>query len=157
MGNLKDKKLLQTELSYKFLTENSSDILSRNTVEGIFIYVSSACINLLGYEPDDLIGRSLFEFIFPKDLDTIQRVILKIDEISDLNTISFRFRKKNGTYLWLETMLRSLRDKKTGHVEELIAVSRDISERIISHETLEQQRPAARRCGPGNELPANFQ
>lgn len=127
------------ELSYKFLAENSSDMISRITVDGIFKYASPACRNLAGYEPQELSGRSVFEFFFPQDLEKIQKAHRKIYQYPDVNTLVARFRRKNGTYVWFESMIRSVRDKSTGKIIELIAVSRDVSRRKVIEDKIRKQ------------------
>ena len=127
------------ELNYKFLAENSSDMISRHSIEGVFLYASPACKNLAGYEPEELVGRSVFEFFFPQDLEKIQRAHKKIYQYPDVNTIVYRFRRKNGTYIWFETMVRSVRDESTGKIIELIGVSRDVSKRKVIEEKMRKQ------------------
>lgn len=128
-----------SELNYKFLAENSSDMISRHSVDGNFLYASPACKNLAGYEPEELIGRSVFEFFFPQDLEKIQKAHKKIYQYPDVNTIVYRFRRKNGTYIWFETMVRSVRDVCTGKIIELIGVSRDVSKRKVIEDKMRKQ------------------
>jgi len=43
--------LLESEERFRFLAENSSDMISRHSPAGDFLYVSPACKSVLGYEP----------------------------------------------------------------------------------------------------------
>lgn len=54
---------------YLLLTENSTDMISRHTSEGVYTYASPACRSLLGYEPEELVGHSAYEFFHPDDLE----------------------------------------------------------------------------------------
>ena len=131
--------LTEQELNYKFLAENSSDLISRHTVDGEFIYASPASIILTGYEPEELLGRSAYEFFFPGDVDKIQRAHRKLVQCPDISNLLFRFRRKDGMYIWVESMLRMIKNPITGKIEEMIAASRDVSDRIRSHERMKKQ------------------
>jgi len=96
---------------------------------GKYQYVSSLVTELLGYEPSELIGKSPLEFIHPDDVETIKKnsyypVAYEYDE----NRIQYRFRKKDGTYIWFETLTRPVKDS-SGKIVQLQTSSRDISDR----------------------------
>lgn len=138
--------LTEREQFYRFLAENSADMLARHTPEGIFLYSSPASLPLVGYEPDELVGRSIYEFFHPDDLAAIQASHNEILERPDIVTVSYRFQRKDGRYIWFETTSRQIRNPQSGEVEEIHATSRDISARrkvedlkgefvsIVSHE-----------------------
>ena len=54
---------------YRLLAENSTDMISKHTSEGVYTYASPACRALLGYEPEELVGHSANEFFHPEDLE----------------------------------------------------------------------------------------
>ncbi len=51
-------------------------------------------------------------------------------------TVTYRIRRKDGAYVWLETTSRTIRDAD-GQVVEIIAASRDVTERKATEEKLE--------------------
>ena len=53
------EKLIEESSKFKLLAENVSDMISRMTLEGVFIYVSPSCKTLLGYEPAEMIDKSI--------------------------------------------------------------------------------------------------
>lgn len=130
--------LAESESRYRILAENSTDLIARHSPEGVFLYVSPACKTLLGYEAEDLVGRSVFEFFHPDDLlrATLDRP--KIKDLPESFTNVYRVRKKDGTFIWFESTSRTVRDKTTQMVLEVITVSRDISVRKAAEEMLEQ-------------------
>ncbi len=49
------------------MAENATDLISVQTPEGEYIYASPAAHLLLGYEPEELIGHALYDFLHPDD------------------------------------------------------------------------------------------
>ena len=61
----------EIESLYRLLSENTTDLISRHTDEGVFLYLSPACENLLGYAPDELLGKSIYKYFHPDDLSAV--------------------------------------------------------------------------------------
>ncbi|MBW4650477.1 MAG: PAS domain S-box protein [Kastovskya adunca ATA6-11-RM4] len=130
--------LMESEERYRLLAEYSTDMISRHTPEGIYLYASPACRSLLGYEPEELVGHSAYEFFHPEDLDTITQSHSTTLELPDTHTVSYRVHHKQGNYIWFETTNRAIHHPKTGVVEEIICVSRDVTNRYHSELALRQ-------------------
>jgi PAS domain S-box-containing protein len=111
------------------LIEHSTDMLSRHAPDGTCLYTSPACRELLGYEPEELIGRSGFVFVHPDDLADIAQQQDDIVAASRLHTVLCRVRHKEGRDVWIESTVHALRDPE-GSVVELLSSSRDVSERV---------------------------
>ncbi|MEO1146772.1 MAG: PAS domain S-box protein [Cyanobacteria bacterium J06638_22] len=131
-----------SEARYRLLADNSNDVIACHSPEGIFRYVSPACLALLGYTPDELQGRSLFDLIHPDDTATVQRIhkVITRTEQFDITPYSYRVRHKLGHYLWMETCSRAVKGTDFEDVEEIIAVSRDVTERYRASELLTGQK-----------------
>jgi PAS domain S-box-containing protein len=132
------KALAEREAQFRLLAENSSDMISRHDVNGNFLYVSPACQTLLGYNPEELIGQPVFQFIHHDDT----KLILELLETPALNNnstgaIPYRARRKSGENIWLETTAKVILDKER-NVIEIQAASRDITERKESQVALQR-------------------
>jgi PAS domain S-box-containing protein len=114
---------------YRLLAEHSTDMISKHTPEGFYTYASPACRSLLGYDPEELVGRDAYEFFHPNDLEEIKRTHSAILERPDTYAVGYRIRRKDGSYTWFETTSRTVRNPDTGEVLEIVTVSRDITER----------------------------
>ena len=55
------------ELRFRALVEKSEDGIAIVDAEGVFIYASPSTVRLLGYSPDELLGRRYLEFVHPDD------------------------------------------------------------------------------------------
>ena len=51
-----------------------SDMISRHTRDGAFLYVSPACKNVLGYEPDELLGAPVARFVSDGDATELKAI-----------------------------------------------------------------------------------
>ncbi|MBD2740916.1 diguanylate cyclase [Coleofasciculus sp. FACHB-1120] len=131
--------LPEREACYRLLAENCTDMISSHTPEGVYLYVSPVCSILLGYEPDELVGHSVLEFCHPQDWVVMEQ-FAKNDTVTlreygtqlnfpEIETVSYRMRHRQGYYIWLKTTLRTIRHPDTGAVQEIIAISCDISQR----------------------------
>jgi PAS domain S-box-containing protein len=120
--------LRESEERYRMLAEQSSDFIARFRLDGTLVYASTACRTLLGYEPTELVGSSYYQLFYPADVDPVRQRIRGAAGAT-AETVSYRVQRKDGTYVWLESTLRILQDSTTHGASEVVAVSRDISER----------------------------
>ncbi|MEO1621293.1 MAG: PAS domain S-box protein [Cyanobacteria bacterium J06632_3] len=93
---------------YKLLADHATDIISRQTVEGEYLYVSPACYEVLGYTPDEFMGHSRYEFIHPEDVPQIQQALTDVDGQAETFSLVFRAKHKQGHYVWMEALHRKI-------------------------------------------------
>ena len=136
--NRVERALRESEERYRLMAENSTDLISRTTTSGVILYASDACRRLLGYQPSELVGRSIYEFIAPDDREETRHLSYLINPVTP-TTYSYRIARRDGTSVWFETTSRSVRNSMTNEVDEFISVSRDISERKLVEEQIEHQ------------------
>jgi two-component system, sensor histidine kinase ChiS len=132
--------LKESRKRYRLLAENSTDMIATQTPQGIYRYVSPACRTLLGYEVEEMIGHAALEFIHPADLPGIQELYQFIEQWSAVSTFTYRARGRDDQYVWLETINRIVRDPITNMIDEIIAVSRNITKRKAAEEELQKTR-----------------
>lgn len=95
-------------------------------------YVSPSHKIVLGYEPKDIIGRSVFDFVHPDDLAEVVKTFRSGISTGLPRIATFRYRHNDGHYIWLESSGSPLRNKDS-HV---VLSSRDITKRIQAEELL---------------------
>ena len=121
--------LRESEQRFRLLAENATDMISRSTPDGIYLYISPACHTLLGYTPEELVGCCAEQLSHAEDRAELGRVQTQLAESAGTHTVTYRVRRKDGQFIWFETMGRAVRDAETGGVLEIEAVSRDITQR----------------------------
>ncbi len=125
-----EEHLRQREQQYRFIADNSLDIISLQTPDFICTYVSPAVTQLLGYPEMEVVGTSVLAVVHPDDLAKTLRDLAAAarNGVTHL-PFTFRLRHRNGQYLWFETKTRIIRDEKTGKIREFLSISRDITDR----------------------------
>jgi len=130
--------LRESEERYRFLTEQSTDMLSRQAADGRFLYVSPVSQKLLGYSAVELVGTSIFEYCHADDLEAMRAATARLVGHKGSETLTYRARRRDGHYVWIETTSQAVRDPSSGLVGEVLSVSRDITERRRLEEELRQ-------------------
>jgi diguanylate cyclase (GGDEF)-like protein/PAS domain S-box-containing protein len=125
-----------SEERHRFLTEYSTDMISVASWEGRFLYASPACINLLGYEAEELIGTTLYDLVHEGDRTQVRRTHLLVLEKMGGALLSYRVRRKDGRYIWFESSIREVPRSGRDTPRELVLVSRDVTERKLQEERL---------------------
>lgn len=67
--------------------------------QGIYTYVNHYCKALLGYEPEELIGKSAYSFIHPDDIESVAENHSWVLRGEDVNSSTLRLCHKNGEWI----------------------------------------------------------
>ena len=125
---LQARKVLQnTERRQKALAREGSEMTGIVDVEGFYSYVNPGCENVLGYMPGEFIGKNAFEFIHQEDEAAFNHSFSKLHNSNQVTIPPFRFRHKDGTFRWIETVATKMTDEPA--VQGIVINSRDITER----------------------------
>ena len=127
---------------YKLLADYATDIISRQTIRGKYLYVSPACYEVLGYPPDELVGRNRYDFIHPEDVASVQKTNEQIDQQPETFSLVFRARHRAGHYIWMEVIQRKLYETE-GFNEYEDGITQPIHNRppAVPNDTPRQIRP----------------
>ena len=128
--------LRESEQKYRLIAENTADLISVLNMNLRFTYVSPASMRLLGYTVEEVMERTLEQFLTPESMRFGLTVFQKEMQLEASGTadpdrtriVELEGYKKDGATIWIEASLSFLRDKDHKPVGILI-VSRDITER----------------------------
>ncbi|TXT64116.1 MAG: putative Histidine kinase [Promethearchaeota archaeon] len=125
---------LQKQLNqFQFIFENAHDFISVISDRFIFEYVNEKPhLTGFGYRSAEMVGASALEYIHPDDKDNIREILKKGFKEGDATSI-FRFRHKNGSWVWIEALGKTFLDN-SGKLKGIV-ISRDISKRKQIEET----------------------
>jgi diguanylate cyclase (GGDEF)-like protein/PAS domain S-box-containing protein len=127
-----------SEMRFRLLTETSRDIIMLMDLEGAVSYSSPAVTEVLGWQPDEVLGSSYRGYFHPEDSSMFTR-LLQLPRNGEIpKTVQYRNLKKDGSYAWLEANKRMFYDATAGDPVGLVAVMRDISSRKAAEEEQNQ-------------------
>ncbi len=126
-----EKNLRESELRFHLLAENATDIISRHAPDGAYLYASPSSKTLLGYTPEELIGRNIYKLLHYDDMGKFKKILTRRKEVSNYQTVTYRIRRKEGDYRWFESNVRIIRDEETKLTREIQSASRDITDRVM--------------------------
>ena len=130
--------LRSSEARFRLLAENSTDLITRLDPDGRRLYVSPAARTILGYEPDELLGTRVEDFVHPDDAADALTALRAVAADGGARRFTLRMRRKDGTFVWLELATRAVRDVE-GAIVEIQSSSRDVTERVRAEEALAHQ------------------
>ncbi|MFW9898933.1 MAG: PAS domain S-box protein [Candidatus Thorarchaeota archaeon] len=132
----KYKNLESSEETYRIISEHANDLIAVFNEKLRFEFINEEVHKrLLGYSKKDLMGKSFLKFIHPDNVNEIANLIkerLKYGE----GKAELRYKKKDGTYIWIEVRGRAFRDKE-GLVKGL-TISREITDRMVAKQKLKE-------------------
>jgi len=125
----KEQQTRNTEMKFRFLSENSVDFITHINSRMERIYASPACRQLYGYEPEEALNKTIYDLIHP-DFHVVTEAGLN-EMISTKTTKQFIFKalKKDGSSFWVESVVNPLFEVVTGKFKGIVGVTRDIQER----------------------------
>jgi PAS domain S-box-containing protein len=137
------KQLLEREALFHLISENAADMIAVVDMEGRRIYNSLSYQSVLGYSPEELQASSAFEQIHPDDREQVRKAAEEARVRGSGKTLEYRFRHKNGNWLFIESTSSVIRNAK-GEPEKLVIVNRDITERKKTEEALRRSETGFR-------------
>jgi PAS domain S-box-containing protein len=132
-----EQALQQSELKFRSLIENSSDIITMANAEGNFFYGSPSAKKIMGYDEQDYMGRHVCSFIHPDSqaatVELLQNMVKYPDQ---LFTIDLKVFHKDGSTKWVQGLASNM--LQVPGVNALVGNFRDITERKKAEELIRE-------------------
>ncbi len=123
-----EEELARRERYFRALTENTLDVLTLLDINGVITYSSGPTRRVLGYEPRELSGRSVFDYIHPADQPTVREAFENgLRNPADAVTVEFRFQHGSGVWRHLESVGQNRLEDPA--IQGVVVNSRDVTER----------------------------
>ncbi|QQE65652.1 two-component system response regulator [Leptolyngbya sp. BL0902] len=133
-----EKDLRDSELRYRLVADNISDLVGLHDRQGRFIYVSPSCLGLLGHTADQLLGQVFYDLVHPDDRERVRLQIEALRPPQTMAQIVYRAVRASGDDLWLETLAKPILNER-GRLVQVQTVSRDVTERVRVEAQLRHQ------------------
>jgi PAS domain S-box-containing protein len=147
-----ETEMIRREKYFRTLTENSLDVLTILDRAGTVVYKSPSVKSVLGYTPEEFIGKNIFAKIHPEDLPKVQEMFQEmLAEPGRMATLEFRYRHQDGSWRHLESITQNrLADQD---IAAVVVNSRDVTDRWQVEEELRGSEKQYRLLFNGNPNP----
>jgi PAS domain S-box-containing protein len=142
--------LRQSEQRVRATFDNAGvGIIEVDTADDRFVAVNDRVCEILGYQREELLGKTVYEMTAPEDLERTTDLIRQLRH-GTLERLDYekRYLKKDGSRAWVHVTVSAVRDAKGRWVRSIATVA-DIAERKRAEETerllAENLRDADRR------------
>uniref|UniRef100_A0AAR2J9Y5 Hypoxia-inducible factor 1-alpha n=1 Tax=Pygocentrus nattereri TaxID=42514 RepID=A0AAR2J9Y5_PYGNA len=102
---------------------DSKTFLSRHTLDMKFSYCDERITELMGYEPDDLMNRSVYEYYHALDSDHLTKTHHNLFAKGQATTGQYRMLAKKGGYVWVETQATVIYNPKNSQPQCIVCVN----------------------------------
>jgi len=134
-----EEALQQSEIRFRSLIQNASDMIRILDREGKVVYESPSTEAIMGYPPGENIGKDPLQLIHPDDLERVKNDLHEVYDRTNPGTpTEFRARKADGTYLWVDSIATNMLDVPA--VNGIVITTRPIEQRkILENAILESE------------------
>ncbi len=141
-----------SERRFRLLAEASSDIIFRCDLYGRRIYVSPSAKDVLGWSPEQMLAGTFEDIIHPEEKASLAQMLETFRrEKTSPPRMEFRYRKADGSYVWLELNLNMVYDDR-GEPSGYVDIARDISGRKIKEADFERSLATAEQQASSDPL-----
>jgi len=139
--------LSREEERYRLLALNMSDVISRHHRNGAVQFISPAVETLLGAPAAQFTGHGLFDRVHVADRPAYLTALSEAARGGEANSVEFRLKREGVRgavhFIWVEMRCRPLEQSANGGEAEVVAVMRDITDRKLQQQALDQALSAA--------------
>ncbi|MCP4541667.1 MAG: PAS domain S-box protein [Chloroflexi bacterium] len=126
-----------SEEQFRLLIENALDAITVLNGDGTIRYQSPAVERILGYAPEDMVGKAISEFVHPDDLPDLARTFDDVLQGPNATPpIEVRFQHQDGSWHILESICSKLAES-TG-AAGIVVNARDVTERNQAEQELRE-------------------
>jgi diguanylate cyclase (GGDEF)-like protein/PAS domain S-box-containing protein len=130
-----ERDLREREANYRLLADNIADVVVMLDRSRAYRYVSQSVTTMLGRDPEQLIGTSCYDHIYPDDIVAVKLADAQLTDTVNTRTIVFRIFRADGSLAWVEA---NFKRAPTGEDDaaDLVAVLRDVTHRKAMEDQL---------------------
>ena len=132
------EKLLQwNERRFRSLVQHSHDVIAVVSAKGEVTYITPSVTRILGYEAQELMGRSWETLLHPDDLPGLRKNwLLILEDLERVDQVQLRACRKDGHWIWLDVVVTNQRSVPS--VNGIVANCRDITLRKLAEERVQE-------------------
>ena len=124
----------RTDEYYRSLVQNSLDFIALRDPDNTIRYVSPSVKEVLGYEPEEMLGTLIPDYIHPDDQEKAERGVETLLAEPSVRVEPIRYRKKYGDYVYLEGVFSNKVSNPS--VRGVVCNLRDVTETVDAEKEL---------------------
>jgi PAS domain S-box-containing protein len=132
-----EEQLRRSEEKYRMIVETASEGIFTIDPRSMVTFVNRRMAEMLGYGPEEIVGRNSQDFVFEEDREIQQRRI-ESRRTGNADPYEHRYRRRDGSELWAIVSPRPLFDPG-GEFAGSFAMVTDITERKVAARMLQEQ------------------
>lgn len=102
---------------------DSKTFMSRHSMDMKFIYCDERVSSLIGYRPEELLGRSVYEFCHALDSDNMTKSHQNLCNKGQVVSGQYRMLAKHGGYVWVETQATVIYNSRNSQPQCIICIN----------------------------------
>ncbi len=131
-----EQRIRESEEKYRLITENANDMICvLDEKQKIEYFNEEVHQKILGYNKNDLIDKYALDFAHPDDIPILLEELKKKWDVG-YGIKDLRFKRKDGTYAWIEVKGKIFHDRKGN--TKILLIGRDINERKQAEQKLKE-------------------
>ena len=123
-----EEALKLSEANYRLITENMLDMIRVLDEDGIVKYASPSHETVLGFSPEEYVGKRIFDMVHPDDIPHVQKTFANLLTTNTASQFEFRVKHASGGWVHVESQGTPVLSEND-EVKYIIVMARDISER----------------------------
>ncbi|KAG8145104.1 hypothetical protein E2320_013475 [Naja naja] len=106
-----------------------TEFLSRHSSDGIITFVDPRCISVIGYQPQDLLGKDILEFCHPEDQSHLRESFQQVVKLKgQVLSVMYRFRTKNREWMLIRTSSFTFQNPYSDEIEYIICTNTNVKQ-----------------------------
>ncbi|MDA2929681.1 PAS domain S-box protein [Acidobacteria bacterium AH-259-O06] len=123
---------------FRSLVENAPDMLTVLDTDGIIRFGSPSVKEMLGYEPEDLVGKSFLELVHPNDVSSFSKTLEEVKQKPAVTSVTeIRVQNKENSWRVLEGVSKNLLDDPA--ISGIVLTAWDITRRKRAEKRIQRQ------------------
>ncbi|XP_058398585.1 aryl hydrocarbon receptor nuclear translocator 2 isoform X4 [Diceros bicornis minor] len=106
-----------------------TEFLSRHNSDGIITFVDPRCISVIGYQPQDLLGKDILEFCHSEDQSHLRESFQQVVKLKgQVLSVMYRFRTKNREWMLIRTSSFTFQNPYSDEIEYIICTNTNVKQ-----------------------------